>query len=121
MTLTDGRLREGDRMLLSARFLEGEVTAEVRIVRVHSRGPDLYAAGGSFISMPGVAQAVLGRVLGRLGGNARPPADMAALRESLAEAEPANPLKPEQSRADDAYWTFAKRSAAHFPVARRAV
>ena len=34
MTLTDNRIREGDRMALTARFLEGEVTADVRIVRI---------------------------------------------------------------------------------------
>jgi hypothetical protein len=122
MTLTDGRLREGDRMSLSARFLEGEVVAEVRIVRLHSPAPDMYTAGCYFISTPGVSQVVLERVLARLSGNARPATDLGTLRESLGEeAATANSLKQEQPRADDAYWTFAKRSAARFPTARRAV
>jgi hypothetical protein len=122
MTLTDARLREGDRMLLSARFLEGEVVAEVRIVRLHSPAPDVYTAGCYFISMPAMSQAVLERVLARLGGNARPATDVGALRDSLGEgAAVANSLKPERERADDAYWTFAKRSAARIPPARRAV
>jgi hypothetical protein len=122
MTLTDGRLREGDRMSLSARFLEGEVVADVRIVRVYSPSPDVYTAGCFFIAMPGVSQVVLQRVLDRLSGNARPATDLGALRESLGEeAAAANSLKQEEPRADDAYWTFAKRSAARIPTARRAV
>jgi hypothetical protein len=121
MTLTDARLREGDRMVLSARFLEGEVSADVRIVRLHSPAPDVYTAGAFFIGMSGISQVVLERVLGRLGGNARPAADMAALRDSLADADTANSLKAGEPPADDAYWTFAKRSAARIPTARRAV
>jgi hypothetical protein len=122
MTLTDARLREGDRMSLSARFLEGEVVADVRIVRLHSPAPDVYNAGCYFISMPGVSQVVLERVLGRLSGNARPATDVGSLRESLGEdVAAANSLKQEPSRADDGYWTFAKRSAARIPTARRAV
>lgn len=122
MTLTDGRLREGDRMSLSARFLEGEVVADVRIVRLHSPAPDVYTVGCFFIGMPGVSQVVLERVLGRLSGNARPATDLGALRESLAEdAVAANSLKAQEPPADDAYWTFAKRSAARIPTARRAV
>jgi hypothetical protein len=122
VTLTDARLREGDRMSLAARFLEGEVVADVRIVRLHTPAPDVYSAGCFFISMPGVSQVVLERVLGRLSGNARPATDLGALRESLAE-EPsaANSLKQAQPGADEASWTFAKRSAARIPTARRAV
>lgn len=121
MTLTDARLREGDRMRLSARFLEGEVTADVRIVRLHSPAPDVYTAGGRFIGMSGVSQVALQRVLGRLGGSVRPAADMATLRDSLADTEAVNSLKGGERPADDAYWTFAKRSAARIPTARRAV
>jgi hypothetical protein len=121
MTLTDTRIREGDRMALKARFLEGEVTADVRIVRIHSPSPDVYAAGCYFISATAAAQSVLERVLARLAGNARPTADMASLRDTLGEGGDANSLKPEAKRADDAYWTFAKRSPARIPPARRAV
>ena len=122
VTLTDGRLREGDRVSLSARFLEGEVVADARIVRQHSPSPDVYVAGCYFISMPGVSQVVLERVLGRLSGNARPATDLGALRESLGEeGAAANSLKADEPPADDAYWTFAKRSAARIPTARRAV
>jgi len=120
MNLTDNRLREGDRMALTARFLEGEVTADVRIVRVHSPGPDVYTAGCYFIGAPAAAQTVLERVLARLAGHARPATDLGALRDDLGEAA-ANSLKPEPRSADDAYWTFAKRSAARIPQARRAV
>jgi PilZ domain-containing protein len=122
VTLTDGRLREGDRVGLSARFLEGEVVADARIARLHSPAPDVYVAGCYFIGMPAASQVVLERVLGRLSGNARPASDMGALRATLAEEpEPAKPLKQEQAGADEAYWTFAKRSAARIPTARRAV
>lgn len=122
MTLTDGRLREGDRVSLTARFLEGEIVADARIVRLHSPSPDVYSAGCYFISMPGMSQVVLERVVGRLSGNARPTTDLGALRESLGEEAAAdNSLKAEAPPADDAYWTFAKRSAARIPTARRAV
>jgi hypothetical protein len=122
VSLTDGRLREGDRMSLSARFLEGEVVADVRVVRLHEPAPDVFTAGCFFISMPGMSQVVLERVLGRLSGNARPATDLGALRESLGEeAATPNSLKQEQRSADDAYWTFTKRSAARIPTARRAV
>ncbi len=121
MTVTDARLREGDRMMLQARFLEGEVTADVRIVRINSPAPDIYTVGCYFISAPAGSQVVLERVLARAAGNDRPTADLGALRDSLGEAASANPLKPEPQRADDAYWTFAKRSAARIPPARRAV
>jgi hypothetical protein len=120
MNLTDNRLREGDRMALSARFLEGEVTADVRIVRVHSPSVDVYTAGCYFISAPAASQAVLERVVGRLAGHARPATDLGALRDDLGEAA-ANSLKSGPPPADDAYWTFAKRSAARIPQARRAV
>jgi hypothetical protein len=122
MSLTDGRLREGDRMSLSARFLEGEMVADVRIARLHSPAPEVYIAGCYFISMPGMSQVVLERVLARLAGNARPATDMGTLRDTLGEpAAVSNSLKQEPQGADDAYWTFAKRSAARFPTARRAV
>ena len=120
MNLTDNRLREGDRMALSARFLEGEVTADVRIVRVHSPSLDVYTAGCYFISAPAASQAVLERVVARLAGHTRPATDLGALRDDLGEAA-ANSLKSGPPPADDAYWTFAKRSAARIPQARRAV
>ena len=120
MSLTDDRLREGDRMALSARFLEGEFTAEIRIVRVQSTNPDVYTAGCYFISAPAPAQAVLERVLARLAGHARPATDLGALRDDLGGSG-GNSLKSVADTADDAYWTFAKRSAARIPQARRAV
>jgi hypothetical protein len=120
MSLTDNRLREGDRMVLSARFLEGEFTADVRIVRVHSTSLEVYTAGCYFIGSPAPAQAVLERVLGRLAGHTRPATDLGALRDELGEGA-ANSLKSGAEPVDEAYWTFAKRSAARIPQARRAV
>ena len=87
LSLTDTRVREGDRMSMTARFFEGEVTAEVRIVRIHSASPDVYAAGCYFISATAAAQGVLERVLARLAGNARPAADVGALRDTLGEGQ----------------------------------
>lgn len=121
INFTDARLREGDRMSLKARFLEGEVTADVRIVRIDSPSREIYTAGCYFISATAASQGVLERVLDRLAGNARPAADMGALRDTLAEGKVANSLKPKAESADEAYWTFAKRSAARIPPARRAV
>ncbi len=121
VSLTDTRVREGDRMSMTVRFFEGEVTAEVRIVRIHSPGPDVYSAGCYFISATAAAQGVLERVLARLAGNVRPAADVGALRDTLSEGQGANSLKPKAEHADEAYWTFAKRSAARIPPARRAV
>ena len=59
VTLTDSRPRSGDRMILTARFLEGEMTVDVRIVRTHSPRPDVYIAGCYFISASSDAQGVL--------------------------------------------------------------
>ena len=64
VTLTDSRPREGDRMMLTARFLEGEVTADVRIVRITLAGPDVYTVGCYFICPS--------RLAGRARAGARP-------------------------------------------------
>jgi hypothetical protein len=121
LSFTDNRIREGDRMAITVRFLEGEVTADLRIVRIQSPSPDVYSAGCYFISATAGAQGVLERVLARLAGNARPVTDVGALRDTLSEGQGENSLKPKAERADEAYWTFAKRSAARIPPARRAV
>jgi hypothetical protein len=120
VTLTDSRPRSGDRMMLTARFLEGEMAVDVRIVRTHSPRPDVYIAGCYFISAGIEAQSVLGKVLSRLSGNARPVAALGGIH--LVQQESAEKsLKPKSSRADESYWTFAKRSTAPFQAARRAV
>jgi PilZ domain len=121
VSMTDTRPREGDRMTLTARFLEGEVTADVRIMRVHSPTPDVYTVGCRFIAARALAQGVLERVLHRLGGNARPAPAVATVREPAAEHEAEKSLKPKREPADDAYWTFAKRPVARIHTARRAV
>ena len=121
LSFTDNRIREGDRMAITVRFIEGEVTADLRIVRIQSPSPDVYTAGCYFISATAAAQGVLERVLARLAGNARPVTDVGALRDTLAEGQGENSLKPKAEAADEAYWTFAKRSAARIPPARRAV
>lgn len=121
VSMTDSRPREGDRMALTARFLEGEVHADVRIMRVHSPSPDVYTVGCRFIAATALAQGVLERVLDRLGGNARPAPVVAAIREPADQPQAENSLKPKREAADDAYWTFAKRPVARIHTARRAV
>jgi hypothetical protein len=121
LSTTDSRPRDGDRMTLTARFLEGEVTAEVRVMRVHSPSPDVYTVGCRFISATAHAQGVLQRVLARLGGSARQATDIGVIHESIDERAAANSLKSGRERADDAYWTFAKRPVARIQTARRAV
>jgi hypothetical protein len=122
VTLTDSRPRSGDRMILTARFLEGEMAVDVRIVRTQSPRPDVYVAGCYFISASVEAQGVLEKVLSRLAGHARPAADLGGIRVVLQQEDSAEEtLKPRADRADEAYWTFAKRSTASFQAARRAV
>jgi hypothetical protein len=122
VTLTDSRPRSGDRMILTARFLEGEMVVDVRIVRTHSPRPDVFVAGCYFISASVEAQGVLQKVLSRLAGHARPAADLGGIHAAFQQEESAEKtLKPRADRADEAYWTFAKRPAASLQAARRAV
>jgi len=121
VTLTDSRPRSGDRMMLTARFLEGEMAVDVRIVRTHSPRPDVYVAGCYFISASIEAQGVLEKVLSRLSGNARPAADLGGIQLVRQQESAEKSLKPKATRADETYWTFAKRSTASFQAARRAV
>lgn len=122
VTFTDSRPRSGDRMILTARFLEGEMTVDVRIVRTHSPRPDVYIAGCYFISASIDAQGVLQKVLSRLAGHARPAADLGGIHVVLQREDAAEKtLKPRADRADDSYWTFAKRPTASFQAARRAI
>jgi hypothetical protein len=122
VTLTDSRPRRGDRMMLSARFLEGEMMVDVRIVRTHSPSPDVYTAGCYFISASDETANVLEKVLSRLAGHARPAADLGLIHLAVqADGSDEKALKPNAGRADETYWTFAKRPAARFQAARRAV
>jgi hypothetical protein len=121
VTLTDSRPRSGDRMMLTARFLEGEMAVDVRIVRTHSPRPDVYIAGCYFISAGIEAQSVLGKVLSRLSGNARPVAALGGIHLVQQQESAEKSLKPRSNRADESNWTFAKRSTAPFQAARRAV
>jgi hypothetical protein len=120
VALTDSRPRSGDRMILTARFLEGEMAVDVRIVRTHSPSPDVHMAGCYFISASIEAQGVLEKVLSRLAGHARPAADLGGIHVVQQESVEKE-LKSQADRADEAYWTFAKRSTASLQAARRAV
>ncbi len=121
VTMTDSRPRSGDRMVLNSRFLEGEIVVDVRIVRVQSPSPDVYIAGCYFISATADALSVLEKVLSRLAGHARPVEGLGSLHLVLNKESGEEALKQGPESADEPYWTFAKRPAARFQAARRAV
>ena len=83
LLVDDNRPRPGDRMWLSARFIEGELGADLRVahVRPTGRGGDL-VVGCSFIDPSAVAD-VVSRVVARLGGTGRNAGPMPTLRQSL--------------------------------------
>jgi hypothetical protein len=83
LLVDDIRPRPGDRMWLSARFIEGELGADVRVahVRPTGRGEEL-AMGCSFIQ-PAAVRGVVSRVVARLAGAGRSHDGIATLRESL--------------------------------------
>jgi hypothetical protein len=83
LMMDDIRPRAGDRMWLSARFIEGELIADVRVahVRPTGRGEEI-AVGCSFIDPPAVA-AVVSQVISRLSGGARGRSQGAGLRATL--------------------------------------
>jgi hypothetical protein len=71
LTTTDDRLRAGDRFRFTSRFLEGEITGEVRVAYVaQSATPGVVIAGCFFLDRAPVAD-VINRVLARLGGESR--------------------------------------------------
>jgi PilZ domain len=79
----DIRPRPGDRMWLSARFIEGEVSADLRIahVRPTGRGGEM-VVGCSFIE-PAAVAGVVSRVVSRLSGTNREGGAEPTLRETL--------------------------------------
>ncbi len=83
MLVDDIRPRPGDRMWLSARFIEGELSADVRVahVRPTGRGGEM-AVGCSFID-PEAVRGVTSRLVARLAGAGRDHGGAATLRESL--------------------------------------
>jgi hypothetical protein len=83
LLVDDIRPRPGDRMWLSARFIEGELAADLRVahVRPTGRGGEM-VVGCSFIE-PDAVRHVVSRVVARLGGAGRDQGGAAALRESL--------------------------------------
>jgi PilZ domain len=79
----DIRPRAGDRMWLSARFIEGELGADLRVAHVRPTGKgDQMVVGCSFIE-PEAVRDVVSRVVARLGGAGRDHGGAAMLRDSL--------------------------------------
>jgi len=83
IVVDDIRPRPGDRMWLSARFIEGELGADLRVahVRPTGRGGQMIV-GCSFID-PEALRGVVSRVVSRLAGTGREQGGAATLRESL--------------------------------------
>lgn len=83
LLVDDIRPRPGDRMWLSARFIEGELGADVRVahVRPTGRGGEM-AVGCSFLE-PEAVGGVVSRVVARLAGASRDRSGAATVRESL--------------------------------------
>ena len=83
IVVDDIRPRPGDRMWLSARFIEGELGADLRVahVRPTGRGGQMIV-GCSFID-PEALRGVVSRVVSRLAGAGREQGGAAQLRESL--------------------------------------
>lgn len=83
MLIDDIRPRPGDRMWLSARFIEGELAADLRVAHVRPTGRGgAMVVGCSFIE-PGVVRDVVSRVVARLSGAGRDHDSIATLRDSL--------------------------------------
>jgi hypothetical protein len=86
----DNRPRPGDRIWLAARFIEGELNADLRVahVRPTGRGSEM-AVGCSFVEPRAVA-GVVSRVVARLTGTGRTRPDGSTLRETLGIERPAS-------------------------------
>jgi PilZ domain len=86
--IDDIRPRPGDRMWLAARFIEGELNADMRVahVRPTGRGGQM-AVGCSFIE-PRAVEAVMSRLVARLAGAGRTRAEESTLRETLGIERP---------------------------------
>jgi hypothetical protein len=87
--MDDTRPRPGDRVWLSARFIEGELNADLRVahVRPTGRGSEI-AVGCSFVD-PGAVSGVVSRVVARLAGAGRSTSEGSTLRETLGIERPA--------------------------------
>jgi hypothetical protein len=83
VVIDDIRPRPGDRMWLSARFIEGELNAELRVAHARpiGRGGEM-AVGCSFIE-PEAVGSVVSRVVARLAGAGHDRGGSSTLRESL--------------------------------------
>jgi hypothetical protein len=83
LLVDDIRPRPGDRMWLSARFIEGELRADLRVAHARTTGRGgTMVVGCSFIDAPAVAD-VVKRIVARLAGTNRDTGPMPTLRESL--------------------------------------
>ena len=92
VTTTDERLRTGDRLIFTSRFLEGAISGEVRVAYVaQSTTPGVLIAGCFFLDRAPVA-AVINRVLDRLGGDSRPVPDD-SVRRALVPREETAPAR----------------------------
>ncbi len=86
----DNRPRPGDRIWLAARFIEGELNADLRVahVRPTGRGGEM-VVGCSFVDSAAVS-GVVSRIVARLGGVGRTHTEGSTLRETLGIERPAS-------------------------------
>ena len=80
----------GDRIWLAARFIEGELNADLRVahVRPTGRGGEM-VVGCSFVDSAAVS-GVVSRIVARLGGVGRTHTEGSTLRETLGIERPAS-------------------------------
>jgi hypothetical protein len=89
ISMTDNRPRPGDLLRLEARFLEGLLSTDVRVMRTSAEGRGDIVAGCAFVGLPADGARVVAALLERLGRPQR--RDSTGVRDALlADAEPAD-------------------------------
>ena len=89
LLVDDIRPRPGDRVWFSARFIEGELAADLRVAHVRATGRrGELVVGCSFIE-PAAVAGVVSRIVARLAGSGRDRAATPTLRETLGLDEAA--------------------------------
>ena len=90
ISMTDTRPRPRDLLRLEARFLEGLLSTDVRVMRTSAEGRgDIIVAGCAFVGLPADGARVVAALLERLGRPQR--RDPTGVRDALlADAEPAD-------------------------------
>jgi len=88
LLIDDIRPRPGDRMWLAARFIEGELNADMRVAHVRPTGRGAETMVGCSFINPAAVASVVSNLVARLAGAGRAPSDGATLRETLGIEQP---------------------------------